>query len=590
MPSQSTIPIVICERDEPSMRQLVAALPNLGSQFETALARNPRELQATLVKVKPLLVICSQNIPDLVIQEVYSQVTQHAPKAKIISIAAEMRPGVLTEAIKNGARDVITRDNLAQLAVVVARELDMLDEYRIHLHSPPSAEGAADIEPDHVYLDDGIVVGCGVAVARLIGANDIDGLIGTLILDYCDAAYLSDIRERMKQWAHGDAADQPLEIPGITIDGKKLPLKVCLVAIDQANLGQLVLSIERGDKARQAEPGDATENTVPQSPPSEKPTADAARGSSVPASPDSPASPASPTAPPSGPAARPAPQAQKAAPVATAAILKPDDNPWIGKLTHALKHDEFALASQRITALTPDEKVITEDGTEHIDILIRMFLRLKDAGKEINARTFMDSARTAGLLPEIDRWVIGHACDLLAQHYGQDRHPRFFLRISPESMARKELLPWIASRLKESGAPAGSLSFEMPEAEIIEHLDDTLPTLKKLREMGCHITISHYGSTSKSDMLLDSMPVHYVKLHPNDVRSIAENEHAVERIAKVTERMHHRKVATIAPQVERAAQLAALWQCGVDYAQGYYMKQPEIVLTSAYKQKEEAEA
>lgn len=577
MSSASLIHVIVCERDDAGFHQLCSALPDLGMEFKNTLVRNPRELTATLTNEKPDLVICNQNIPDLVIQEVYSQISQHAPKAKLIAVTSEMRPGVLTEAIKNGARDVITRDNLAQLPVVIARELDKLEEYRIRLQTQQPGN-QPHTEPNHVHLDDGIVVACGTEITQLVGASNPDELIGTLILDYCDASYLTDVREQMREWGLGQGADKPLELQGITLDNKRIPLTIALIKSDQNHIGQLVLSITRSSDQTQTAPQKTTEPATAQAAKeSASQHSDAEAAANSPAKPEpSPATPAP---------AKPKPDAapQKAS---SPAILLPDDNPWVNKLNKAIQNDEFALASQRITALGTDAE--PQGNTEHVDILIRMFLRLREQGKEINAGTFISSAKKAGLLPEIDRWVIGHACNLLSQHYGQDRHPLFFLRISPDSLASRELLPWIHTHLKDSGAPPASLSFELPETEIVDNIDNCLPALKQLKDMGCNITMSHFGSTNKSDMLLDSMPVDFVKLHPNDVRAIADNEHSVARVANVTERMHSREVETIAPQVERAAQLAALWQCGVDYAQGYYMKQPEIVLTSSYKQKEPA--
>ena len=119
---------------------------------------------------------------------------------------------------------------------------------------------------------------------------------------------------------------------------------------------------------------------------------------------------------------------------------------WATEITRALAEDRFELLAQPIESLHGD-------GPTQYELLLRM----RDAhGDLIAPGTFLYVAERLGLIQEIDRWVVAHAIDMLAEHRAAGRDLRFEVNLSGHSIGDPELLELIERRLNETGvAPTG---------------------------------------------------------------------------------------------------------------------------------------
>jgi len=93
---------------------------------------------------------------------------------------------------------------------------------------------------------------------------------------------------------------------------------------------------------------------------------------------------------------------------------------WASEITQVLAEDRFELVAQPIQPLRGN-------GPTQYELLLRM----RDTnGDQIPPGTFLYIAERLGLIQEIDRWVVAHAIDLLAEQRAAGRDLRFEVNLS----------------------------------------------------------------------------------------------------------------------------------------------------------------
>lgn len=93
--------------------------------FETSHERveSAAEMQAALVRHPWQLVISDSSVPRFGVLEALQLAKQFAPTVPFIVVSGTIREEVAVEAMRSGAADFITKENLQRLGPVVAREL-----------------------------------------------------------------------------------------------------------------------------------------------------------------------------------------------------------------------------------------------------------------------------------------------------------------------------------------------------------------------------------------------------------------------------------------------------------------------------------
>jgi PAS domain S-box-containing protein len=229
---------------------------------------------------------------------------------------------------------------------------------------------------------------------------------------------------------------------------------------------------------------------------------------------------------------------------------------WLGMTREALDEDRLVLYSQPIVPLAGDQP--------SEELLLRMIGR---DGAIISPASFLPIAEEAGLIVEIDRWVIAQAARIAAQ--GR----RLEINLSGKSIDRR-LLAYIASELRASGADPTNLVFELTETAILTDVKVVEGFAKGLAELGCGLALDDFGTGFGTLTYLKLLPVQYLKIDVEFVRDLATNETNQYLVKAIVSLAHGLGQKTIAEGVEDEETLALLHQYGVDFAQGYHLGRP----------------
>jgi diguanylate cyclase (GGDEF)-like protein len=254
--------------------------------------------------------------------------------------------------------------------------------------------------------------------------------------------------------------------------------------------------------------------------------------------------------------------------------LRRTEMKWIQRLQAAMSNDQLHLYRQRIQAL--------HGPTHHCELLLRM---QDEQGQLITPSSFIPAAERYNLMPEIDRWVIRHACAQLHRQQRENPYPphagAMFINLSATSLNDEALIAFIRDQLHNQGIPPGRICFEITETAAIADFDYALRLIQDLRELGCKVALDDFGTGMSSFSYLRSLDVDFIKIDGEFVHSMLEDKMNQAIVDAVNTIGHIAGIQTIAEFVENTAILNQLTRMGLDYAQGWAVAQPQIFSTSA---------
>ncbi len=212
------------------------------------------------------------------------------------------------------------------------------------------------------------------------------------------------------------------------------------------------------------------------------------------------------------------------------------------------------------------------------DAQFQTLLRLRDAdGMLHRAAQLVPAAETAGLMPDIDRWVLREALELLHRRQDEGRHVRLFVSQSPRTLADEAHAQWLLERMASHDIDSASLVIDL-------RLDDALVhgmTLSHFGAMllpaGVRLCLSQFAHSPEAEALLQQLPLGYLRLSPRYSNAHSDPQ-LRDELRGVIDRAHRLDLQVIGPQVEDPQSAATLWMSGIDFIQGNLVQQAEVNL------------
>ena len=245
-----------------------------------------------------------------------------------------------------------------------------------------------------------------------------------------------------------------------------------------------------------------------------------------------------------------------------------DEMQWVPRLTKALEEDRFALYFQPITPCAD-----RHGQDKHIEILLRM---LDEDGTVIAPGAFLPACEKYNLATSIDRWVISHAMEWLANDSTHGDWPVVIsINLSGQSIGNPEMLKFIINEMDKTGVDPAKIIFEITETAAISNIISATGFMLTLRGCGFRFSLDDFGSGLSSFAYLKKLPVDFLKIDGSFVRDILSDpvDHAM--VKAINELGHLLGKQTIAEFVETHELAAELRKMGVDFAQGYVYAKPQ---------------
>jgi len=237
---------------------------------------------------------------------------------------------------------------------------------------------------------------------------------------------------------------------------------------------------------------------------------------------------------------------------------------WVKHLKSALMDDRFMLAQLPIAGLR-------RDSIEMFDLLVRM---VDEQGNSVLPSEFLPAAERNNMMKNIDRWMIKSAIDFCEQSNAD----RVFVRLSRQSIIDRTTLGWMQREFDTRNFDCSRLVTQIPERDAAKHIKQTRDMVRKLRKLGVGFAIEHYGVDQERFQILDILKPDYIKIDGELMHSLMTDSSMQSAVQRIVSAAAERDIKSIAERVENANAMAVLFQLGLDYMQGHYVHEPEVVL------------
>jgi EAL domain-containing protein (putative c-di-GMP-specific phosphodiesterase class I) len=238
------------------------------------------------------------------------------------------------------------------------------------------------------------------------------------------------------------------------------------------------------------------------------------------------------------------------------------------------------LYAQRIVPLDP-----AADPSLRAELLLR--LREHD-GSLVMPGAFLPPAERFQIATRLDQWVLETTLSRLAELSNLDCISHLALNVSGQSVVDASFLQTVDRLLAKAGPEISRrLCFEITETAVITSVTSALGFISMVRRRGATVAIDDFGAGTASFGTLKSLEMTHLKIDGQFVTGVIDDPLDDVAVRSFVEAAEVIGLTTVAEFVESAPVLERLREIGVDYAQGYFLHQPEpvdVVLTQAISQ------
>lgn len=193
------------------------------------------------------------------------------------------------------------------------------------------------------------------------------------------------------------------------------------------------------------------------------------------------------------------------------------------------------------------------------------------AGDFITPASFLDVAEDTGLIVPIGRVVIDQACAMASRLSSDPALPPMELavNVSVRQLTHPCFVEELTHIMAVHGTDPHDLVVELTESVLMDDVELSTATLRRLKALGVRIAIDDFGTGYSSLRYLQQLPVDILKVDRCFVERMGTDDGAIaETVIRLARSL---SLDSVAEGVETEAQLAELRRLGCDAAQGYYM-------------------
>ena len=233
MTEQNAVPLIVLSAAREPVEAINSTLRRAGHPVHCTWIPALRDLADAVAQINPeLLITVGGSTEDLA--AVVNVRNQVAPTVPVICIADTVDENSIAEAMRLGARDVVSLANTARLQAVMLRELRA---YRLERALTTTLKSAHDARRQLeivlqrsndaiVQVQEGIVVDANPSWLELFGYAD--SLVGQPVMDLFDESTKSALKGALAACLQGRWQDHTLKVNAILSDGSILPVELML--------------------------------------------------------------------------------------------------------------------------------------------------------------------------------------------------------------------------------------------------------------------------------------------------------------------------------------------------------------------------
>jgi|GEM_PF-709391 len=248
---------------------------------------------------------------------------------------------------------------------------------------------------------------------------------------------------------------------------------------------------------------------------------------------------------------------------------------------NAKVHEEVAIANDMYRALSDGEFELYYQPKIHIEsgkiIGAEALIRWNHYEKGmIPPDHFIYIAENTGFILKLGTWIIeetAHTIKRLQDAGYESVH--ISCNVSTRQFQNLNLYGEIKNAIQENKIDPMLLAIEITESVMLDYLEITLETLKKIKALGVHICMDDFGTGYSSLSYLRQLPIDSLKIDKSfvdDISCCEKNETIL--LNTIIAMGQTLNLHVIAEGVEEEYQMQYLKNRGCGYYQGYYFSRP----------------
>lgn len=185
-------------------------------------------------------------------------------------------------------------------------------------------------------------------------------------------------------------------------------------------------------------------------------------------------------------------------------------------------------------------------------------------------------AEEVGIVHELDMAVCETAIQAVQTHIRTNGlMPPVAINLSGLSLANPQFVEGLKKLLARSGIQPRKLMFELTESARIAQLHEVNAVIQQFRDRGFRFALDDFGSGAASFDYLNGLDVDIVKFDGPVVKRACASQKGSDLLSAMAKMCATMGVRSCAERVEDKRMAGRVYQCGVDYGQGYYLGKPE---------------
>ncbi len=230
MSFEQVIRLLIVEEGQHQADQLTSALRAQGLHVLAEFAEDDEDLQQAL-ESKPLdLVLLNADREDFGILQAMQLIRNHGKRLPLIGLSDAVTPESVTEAMKLGAQDLVQREPIEWLALVLQREAEnihtwrraMEEEKALHESEKRCQALLANSRDAVAYVHEGLHIYANDSYLELLGKPDFDSIEGMPLIDMAESAEKDRIKHFLRQFSQGINEGNELEVKLLHDNGETI--------------------------------------------------------------------------------------------------------------------------------------------------------------------------------------------------------------------------------------------------------------------------------------------------------------------------------------------------------------------------------
>ncbi|MRV70401.1 EAL domain-containing protein [Duganella sp. FT92W] len=201
---------------------------------------------------------------------------------------------------------------------------------------------------------------------------------------------------------------------------------------------------------------------------------------------------------------------------------------------------------------------------------------IRPDGQSVPPSSFIPLAEETGLIVPLGRWVLEQACSRL--HAWQSDAATSGLVLAINVSARQFQQPGFCGEVhemvKRHGCNPACLKIELTEGMLLENIEETISSMRALKEIGVRFSLDDFGTGYSSLQYLKRLPLDQLKIDKSFVHDLATDSNDQAIVLTIIAMARSLKLDVIAEGVETEAQRALLERLGCHRYQGYLFGRP----------------